>query len=107
MWCSLYCSPYNSFLVHRCSSFGAGITPVWMTSVQCNGTEDSLKNCDFPGFGVVPIRIRIDLFAAGVVCYSECIRVYVCVCVCACVCACMRVCMHAYVRACLCMCICV
>jgi len=59
--------------VYRYSSFGAGIRPVWMSSVQCNGTEASLKNCNFPGFGVVPSRIRIDLFAAGVVCFGKCV----------------------------------
>ena len=70
---------------------------MWMTSVQCNGTEDSLKNCDFPGFGVVPSRIRIDHFAAGAVCFSECM--FVCVCVCVCMRACVHTCMHA--RACM------
>ncbi|XP_065890349.1 scavenger receptor cysteine-rich type 1 protein M160-like isoform X4 [Dysidea avara] len=53
------------------SRFGAGITPVWMNRVQCNGTEASLKNCGFPGFGVVPLRFRVDLFAAGVVCFNQ------------------------------------
>ena len=51
-----------------------------MDLVQCNGTETSLKNCIFAGFGVAPLRYRIDLFAAGVVCYSkwECVCAHKC-----------------------------
>ena len=74
--------------VYSFSRFGAGITPVWMNRVQCNGTEASLKNCGFPGFGVVPLRFRVDLFAAGVVCFSK----YMCVCTCASVCECAHAC---------------
>jgi len=68
------------FCVYSGSSFGAGITLVWMDSVQCNGTETSLKNCAFAGFGVTPLQTRIKYNSAGVVCFSEFVPVFVCLC---------------------------
>jgi len=64
--------------VYRYSSFGAGIIPVWMDSVQCNGTETSLKYCGFPGFGVTPLQTWIKYDSAGVVCFSKCILCNTC-----------------------------
>ena len=48
--------------------FGPGTGPIWMDGLQCNGTEERLDYCDFPGWGVHNCYHWED---ASVVCSSE------------------------------------
>ena len=48
--------------------FGPGEGPIWMDYVQCNGTEESIDQCNFPGWGIHSCSHYSD---ASVVCASE------------------------------------
>ncbi|OWF51265.1 Neurotrypsin [Mizuhopecten yessoensis] len=47
--------------------YGSLTDPVWMTGVDCNGTEDSLADCSFDGWGKVG---HCSIYPASVFCYN-------------------------------------
>ena len=48
--------------------FGAGVGPIWLNNVQCNGTEERLEECGYNGWGNTPCYHSSD---ASVVCESK------------------------------------
>ena len=48
--------------------FGSGEGPIWMNRVICTGTEMTLGNCSFPGWGVVDVCLHSD--DVGVICFD-------------------------------------
>ncbi len=52
-------------------SANRGTGPIWMDNVNCNGTEESLDDCSFPGFGISDCSHYEDVY---IVCNSECVR---------------------------------
>ena len=46
--------------------YGNGMGPIWMTNVQCYGTELSVLNCAHSGFGNIMTCSHME--DAGVVC---------------------------------------
>ncbi|XP_021368956.1 deleted in malignant brain tumors 1 protein-like [Mizuhopecten yessoensis] len=53
--------------IYRTTRYGKLTDPVWMSGVQCSGTEDSLADCSFNGWGQVGYWSN---FAASVFCYN-------------------------------------
>ncbi|KAL5494002.1 hypothetical protein EMCRGX_G015270 [Ephydatia muelleri] len=51
------------------ATFGPGDGPIWMNLVNCIGTEMTLSNCTFPGWGVVGGCTHED--DVGVICFDE------------------------------------
>ena len=47
------------------ATFGQGMDPVWLSDVQCAGSEHNLTSCTSSGFGVSNCAHTLD---AGVTC---------------------------------------
>ncbi|NXD88870.1 DMBT1 protein, partial [Halcyon senegalensis] len=54
---------------HEEAFFGPGSDPIWMSEVQCDGTESALSDCTHSGWGQHDCYHRWD---AGVTCTGSC-----------------------------------
>ena len=64
--------------------------PIWIDDLSCNGSERTIEDCSFPGWGINDCSHYEDV---SLICASMlCVCVCVCACVCECVCACVHVC---------------
>ena len=63
-------------------SYGAGEGPIWLSNPDCNGNEDRLVDCQFPGWDNLATGCDHSR-DVGVMCRCTCI--YACVCGCMCV----------------------
>ena len=59
---------YVGVLSVSASLFGAGDGPIWLDDVDCNGSEDSIFDCQHRGFGVHNCVHTEDI---GIIC-GEC-----------------------------------
>ncbi|XP_033728144.1 deleted in malignant brain tumors 1 protein-like [Pecten maximus] len=55
----------NGRQIYRTLNYGYLTEPVWMGGVDCNGTEDSLADCSFDGWGQVGYCTDIDVRLTG------------------------------------------
>ncbi|XP_021363571.1 scavenger receptor cysteine-rich domain superfamily protein-like, partial [Mizuhopecten yessoensis] len=53
--------------IYRTTRYGRLTDPVWMAGVDCTGTEDSLADCSFDGWGQVG---SCSIYPANVFCYN-------------------------------------
>ena len=58
---------FPSVVAHSRAFFGQETGPIWMDNMDCDGDEDTLSDCSFPGWGIVDCANGQD---AGVKCGS-------------------------------------
>ncbi|XP_033754727.1 galectin-3-binding protein-like [Pecten maximus] len=59
---------YSRGSAYSYAVFGQGSGLIWMSNVDCSGSESNLANCSFPGWGISTCSHAND---AGVVCFND------------------------------------
>ena len=60
--------PYENAQALGGSVFGQGEGKIWLSRVACSGTENSLDECNHPGWGVIDIHHCYPSAVVGVNC---------------------------------------